>query len=65
MAPPSAYEDFAEMGRDALVNYLALGGLSTSARKIKLVALPYSAFVSNTPVIYTQGDQHKSEKGVY
>ena len=44
MVPPSVYEDFAEMGRGALVDYLALRGLSTSARKIKLVALAYSAF---------------------
>ena len=64
MAPLSGYEDFAEMGRGALVDYLALRGLSTSARKIKLVALAYSAFVSNAPIIYTRGDKHKSEKGV-
>ena len=54
MVPPSVYEDFAEMGRGALVDYLALRGLSTTARKIELAALAHSAFVSNTPIIYTQ-----------
>jgi len=52
------------MGRGALVDYLALRGLSTSARKIELVALAYSAFVSNTNNLHTRGDQHKSERGV-
>lgn len=63
MDAPSAYEDFAEMGRGALIDYLELRGHSTSGRKIELVALAYSAFVSNTP-IHRRGDKHKSEKGV-
>ena len=54
MVPLSAYEDFAEMGKGDLVDYLALRGLSTSDRKIELVALAYSAFVSNASIIYTQ-----------
>jgi len=53
MAPPSAYEDFAEMGRGALVDYLALRGLSTSPRKIELIALAYSAFVSHANNLHT------------
>ena len=57
MAPPSAYEDFAELGRGALVDYLELRGLSTSARRIKLVPLAYSAFVSDAPIIYTQEEK--------
>ena len=65
MAPPSAYEDFAEMGRGVLVDYLALRGLSTSARKIELVALAYSAFVSNTPIIYTQEEISTNLKKEY
>ena len=65
MAPPSAYEDFAEMGRGALVDYLALRGLSTSARKIELVALAYSAFVSNAPIIYTQEEISTNLKKEY
>ena len=39
MAHPSANKDFSEMGRGDLVDYLALRGLSTSGRKIELVAL--------------------------
>lgn len=62
MAPPSAYEDFAEMGIGALVDYLALRGLSTSARKIELVALAYSAFGSNAPIIYAQEEISTSLK---
>lgn len=39
MAHPSANKDFSEMDRGDLVDYLALRGLSTSGRKIELVAL--------------------------
>ena len=65
MAPQSTYEDFAEMGRGALVDYLELRGLSTSARKIELVALAYSAFVSNVPIIYTQEEISTNLKKEY
>jgi len=53
------------MGRGALVDYLALRGLSTSARKIELVALVHSAFVSNTPIIYTQEEISTNLKKEY
>ena len=63
-------EDFAEMGRGALVDYLAMSGLATgilasSGRKSELVALAYSAFVSNMPIIYTEEEISTNLKKEY
>jgi len=42
-----------------------LRGFSTSGRKIELVALAYSAFVSNTPIIYTEEEKSTNLKKEY
>ena len=62
MAHPSANEDFSEMVRGDLVDYLALRGLSTSGRKMELVAL---ACIKHPNNLHRRGYKYKTEKGVY
>ena len=59
MAHPSANKDFSEMGRGDLVDYLALRGLSTSGRKIELVAL---AGIKHPNNLHRRGDKYKTKQ---
>ena len=59
MAHPSANKDFSEMGRGDLVDYLALRGLSTSGRKIKLVAL---FGIKDPNNLHRRGDKYKTKQ---
>ena len=47
------------MGRGGLVDYAALRGLSTSGRKIELVAL---ACIKHPNNLYRRGDKYKKTK---
>lgn len=46
------YEDFVEMGRGVLVDYLVLRGFFILVRKIEFVVLVYLVFVLNVLIIY-------------
>ena len=47
----STYEDFLQLGMNSLQDYLSARDLSTTGRKIELVARAFAAFEMKLPII--------------
>ena len=54
---PSKYEDFLHMGMNNLTDFLAVRGLSSTGRKIELVARAYAAVEMKLPIIDSSEEQ--------
>ena len=57
------YEDFLDLSMGNLKDYLSLRGLSTTGRKVELVARAFSAFEMKLPVQVPQEQHLASCKG--
>ena len=58
----STYEDFLQLGMNSLQDYLSARDLSTTGRKIELVARAFAAFEMKLPIIAWSEEQQKKLK---
>ena len=58
----SKYEDFLELGRNSLVDFLAVRGLNTSGKKIELVAPAFAAVDMKLPILASSTEQQAKLK---
>ena len=56
------YEDFLQLGMNCLQDYPSARGLSTTGRKIELVAWAFAAFEMKLPIIASSEEQQKKLK---
>ena len=55
----SSYEDFLEMGKSQLTDFLSVRGLSTSGVKVELVARAFTAIEMKLPILVSSEEQQK------
>ena len=63
--PLKNYEDFLNLSVKQLINFLTVRGLSTTGRKIELVARAFTAMELNIEIIETAEEQEKNLKQSY
>ena len=63
--PLKNYEDFLNLSVKQLVSFLTVRGLSTTGRKVELVARAFTATELNIEVIKTTEEQEKNLKQSY
>ena len=61
----TSYEDFLELSVKQLTDFLSVHGLSTSGRKVELVARAFAAMELNMGIIDSTEEQHKKLKSTY
>ena len=61
----TSYEDFLELSVKQLTDILSVRGLSTSGRKVELVARAFAAMELNMGIIDSTEEQHKKLKSTY
>ena len=61
----SKYKDFLELGINRLVDFLAVGGLKISGKKIELVARAFAAVDMKLPILASSEEQQAKLKMDY